>query len=77
MTQQRLDAAAVIYGITPAQMRLVGLIVDGHDLVEAARQLSISINTARTQLRRMFEKTGVSSQATLVRALLSVAAPVA
>ena len=76
-TEQRLEAAAVLYHITPAQMRLAGMIVGGNSLVEAARQLGISINTARTQLRRMFEKTGVSSQATLVSTLLTVALPLA
>jgi len=76
-TEQRLAAAAVLYHITPAQMRLAGMIVGGNSLVEAARQLGISINTARTQLRRMFEKTGVSSQATLVSTLLTVALPLA
>lgn len=77
VTEQRLAAAAVLYRITPAQMRLAGLIVGGSSLVQAARRLGISINTARTQLRRMFEKTGVSSQTTLVCALLSVALPLA
>ncbi len=76
-TQQRLAAAALLYRITPAQMRLAGLIVGGDSLVDAARGLGISINTARTQLRRMFEKTGASSQTTLVCALLSVALPLA
>lgn len=74
-TEQRLEAAAVIYGITPAQKRIAALIIGGGDLVEAARQLNISVNTARTQLKRMFEKTGVSSQPALVRALLSVGSP--
>lgn len=77
-TQQRLAAAAVLYHISPAQMQLAGLIVGGNSLVEAlARLLGISINTARTQLRRMFAKTGVSNQAMLVSALLSVALPLA
>lgn len=76
-TEQRLAAAAVLYRITPAQMRLAGLIIGGDSLVEAARRLGVSINTARTQLRRMFEKTGVNSQTTLVIALLSVALPLA
>ena len=75
-TEQRLEAAAVVYGLTPAQLRLVRLIVAGRDMVEAASDLGISVTTARTQLKRMFDKVGVSSQASLVRALLSVASPV-
>ena len=72
---KRLESAAIVYGITPAQLRLVGLIIVGHDLVDAARRLGVSANTARTQLQRMFDKTGVRTQPALVRALLSVAAP--
>ena len=74
--EQRLEAAAVVYGLTPGQLRLVRLIVAGRDVVEAARDLDISVNTARTQLQRMVDKAGVSGQATLVRALLRVASPI-
>jgi DNA-binding CsgD family transcriptional regulator len=38
--------------------------------------LGITANTARTHLDRIFDKTGVRTQPALVRALLSVAAPV-
>ncbi len=67
--------AAMAFGITPAQARLASLIVDGKDLVEAAAILGISVNTARTQLKRMFKKTGSHSQPTLVRAILMAGAP--
>jgi DNA-binding CsgD family transcriptional regulator len=36
----------------------------------------VTVNTARTHLHRMFEKTGVRSQPALVGALLSVAAAI-
>jgi DNA-binding CsgD family transcriptional regulator len=75
MTDERLAAAAPIYGITPAQLRLAKLIIAGHDLVDAAGRLGVSVNTTRTHLQRMFDKTGVRSQPALVRMLLSVAAP--
>jgi DNA-binding CsgD family transcriptional regulator len=70
-----LDAAQVVYGITGAQRRLAGLLLAGHDLAGAANELGVSINTARTQLNRMFDKTGVRSQPALVRALLGTASP--
>ena len=73
---ERLEAAAVIYGISGSQGRLAELIVAGLDLRQAAERLRFSVNTARTHLQRMFEKTGVRSQPALVRALLSVGAPV-
>lgn len=72
---RRIDRAREIYELSPAQIRLARLIVDGHDLSGAAERLGVSVNTLRTQLRRMFDKTGARSQAALVRALLSVGAP--
>ncbi|MCM2476172.1 LuxR family transcriptional regulator [Rhizobium sp. CG5] len=69
---RRIDGAQEIYGLSPAQVRLARLIVDGHDLADAGKLLAVSVNTLRTQLQRIFDKTGVRSQAALVRALLSV-----
>lgn len=72
---RRLDGAREIYGLSPAQVRLARLIVDGHDLAGAADLLAVSVNTLRTQLQRIFDKTGVRSQAALMRSLLSAEAP--
>lgn len=72
---RRIDGAQEIYGLSPAQVRLARLIVDGHDLAGAADLLAVSVNTLRTQLQRMFDKTGVRSQAALVRSLLSTDPP--
>nr|WP_295889397.1 LuxR family transcriptional regulator [uncultured Devosia sp.] len=69
--EQRIERAQEIYRLSPAQVRLARLIVDGHDLADAAERLSVSINTLRTQLQRIFDKTGVRNQAALVRSLLS------
>lgn len=75
MTEERLTAASLVYGITPAQLRLAKLIIGGHDIVTAAKLLEVSVNTARTHLQRMYDRTGVRSQPALVRAMLSVARP--
>jgi DNA-binding CsgD family transcriptional regulator len=75
MLDERLEAAAAVYGITPAQLRLAKLTVAGHDLRTAAHRLGVSVATTRTHMERMFEKLGVHSQTALVRALLSVASP--
>jgi DNA-binding CsgD family transcriptional regulator len=72
---RRITGAQEVYGLSPAQVRLARLIVDGHDLAGAAGLLTVSVNTLRTQLQRMFDKTGVRSQAALVRSLLSAEAP--
>ncbi|QND15213.1 helix-turn-helix transcriptional regulator [Rhizobium leguminosarum bv. trifolii] len=72
---RRIASAREVFGLSPAQTRLARLIVDGHDLAAAADLLGVSVNTLRTQLQRIFDKTGVRSQAALVRALLSAGAP--
>ena len=69
---RRLNMARVIYGLSPAQSRLAQEIADGHDLAEASANMGITINTARTHLRRMFDKTGTHSQTGLLRMILSL-----
>ena len=73
--EHRILAAGVIFGLSPAQQRLARLLIDGHDLAAAAKTLAVSVNTARTQLQRIFDKTGVHTQSALVRVLLSIAPP--
>lgn len=72
MTSTRLDLAATIYGLSSGQRRLAGFIADGLALPEAAKEMGISVNTARTHLQRSYEKTGVHNQPALMRVLLSV-----
>ncbi len=72
---QRLATARNVFGLSNAQFRLAAIIVAGHDLPQAADHMGISVNTARTHLQRMFDKTHVHSQTALVRVLLSAAAP--
>lgn len=72
---RRIAGAQEVYDLSPAQVRLARLIVSGHDLASAAGRLSVSVNTVRTQLQRIFDKTGVRSQAALVRSLLTSDAP--
>jgi DNA-binding CsgD family transcriptional regulator len=73
--ERRLDAAAVVYGLSPAQRQVAGHIVDGLALPDIARTMKVRLTTVRTHLNRMFEKTGVRNQTALVRALLSAATP--
>lgn len=68
----RLAMAGTVFCLSDAQGRLAYEIVAGHSLKTAAEHLGVSINTTRTQLARIYDKTGVNSQAALVRLLLSV-----
>lgn len=72
----RMASAGEVYRLSPAQLRLARALVEGHDLAAAARLLGVSVNTLRTQLQRIFDKTGVRSQAAVVRVLLSAEPPV-
>jgi DNA-binding CsgD family transcriptional regulator len=59
-----------LYGMTPAEASLASILLQGRDLTEAARELGVTMNTVRTQLRCVFDKTGARRQAELVRILL-------
>ncbi len=76
LAEERLETAAVVYGLSPSQVRLAQHIIAGQNLRHAAERLGVGVTTVRTQLERMFDKTGVRTQPALVRALLSVSAAV-
>jgi DNA-binding CsgD family transcriptional regulator len=77
MLKRRVAIAQGIYGLTAAQTQLAQLLAQGHDPSLAAEKLGITINTVRTHVRRMFDKTGAHSQSALVGLLLSAEAPTA
>lgn len=63
-----------LYGLTPAETRLAARLATGEGLPEASRQLCIRHETARTQLKSIFLKTGCTSQAQLTHLLSRLAA---
>ncbi len=70
-----IEAGAGTFGLSTSQVKLAELISLGHDLASAADELGVSVNTVRTQLRRMFEKTQTHNQAGLISRLLNTQAP--
>ncbi|WP_225768898.1 hypothetical protein [Inquilinus sp. Marseille-Q2685] len=66
-----------LFGLTAAEAGFAVEIARGDGIRAAARRRSISDSTARTHLAHIFEKTGTSRQAELVRLLVqcSVSAP--
>ena len=56
-----------VYKLTPAEARVALMVGQGHRVLDIAEQLTISVHTARTHLKRVFEKTGVERQAELVQ----------
>lgn len=61
-----------LLGLTVAEARLVGRLVQGESLLAAASSLSIRPSTARSRLKAIFEKTATHRQADLVRLALSL-----
>ena len=57
------------FGLTPAEARLAAHLKDGYSLKEASAKLNVSINTARNQIKSVFEKLGVNRQSDLIRHL--------
>lgn len=51
------------FGLTRAEAEVARLVALGSGLPHAARELKVSINTARSHLRVVFEKLGVNQQA--------------
>jgi len=46
------------------------LVIEGKSLPEVSNELKISLNTAKTHLRRIFDKTGTRRQGELIRLAL-------
>lgn len=59
------------YGLTKAEARLLAALLAGQSLSEYADSVGISINTAKTQMRQIFWKTGHDRQVDLVRTILT------
>ncbi len=64
--QMPAAALALLYDVTPAEARVLELIVEGLTPRESAEKLNVSITTVRTHLARLFDKTHTSRQAELV-----------
>jgi DNA-binding CsgD family transcriptional regulator len=77
MLKSRVAVAQGIYGLTAAQTQVAQLLAQGHDPSIAADKLGVSVNTVRTHVQRMFDKTGARTQSALVGLLLSAEAPTA
>ena len=60
-----------LFGLTRMEAALAMLLAEGHTLDEAAEKMDVRRNTARTHLRSIFCKTGVTRQTMLVRLLLN------
>jgi DNA-binding CsgD family transcriptional regulator len=62
-------ALAQMFGLSPAQTRLVAALVAGETMADYAEHVGVTMNTAKTQMRQVFLKVGVNRQADLIRAV--------
>jgi DNA-binding CsgD family transcriptional regulator len=65
------DVLAQMYRLTKAEAKLFEALLAGERLQDYADRSSLSLQTVKTQLRRLFEKTGYTRQTDLVREGLS------
>ena len=70
-SQPRPETLAKFYGLTLAQANLLTALVDGRRIADYANEKGISMNTAKSHLQRIFERTGQSRQSDLVREVLT------
>ena len=62
-----LAALVDLYGLTRAEARLLDSLLAGERLQQYAERAGVSINTAKSQLAQLFQKTGHSRQSDLLR----------
>lgn len=66
-----VQSLADLFGLSPAEARLLHLLCKVGNLNQSAELLSVSVHTARTQLKSIMAKTGYSSQVALVSRAMS------
>ena len=68
-----IEILRTIFDLTPAEARVSTLIAKGDDPATISEALNISVNTVRTHLAHVFQKTGARDQlalSTMVNQLL-------
>jgi DNA-binding NarL/FixJ family response regulator len=73
--QISFDVLTSLYGLTHTEAKLVQFMTNGMTLDDAADELQISVNTARTHLKHIFHKTGINRQTELIHRIESGPAP--
>jgi DNA-binding CsgD family transcriptional regulator len=71
------EVIARAFRLTPTELRALLAIVQIDGVVETAEALGIFENTLKTHLRRLFDKTGTSRQADLVKLVAGFQTPLA
>ncbi len=67
---QSLAGAAARYHITPRELQVLGLLLDGTQLDEIGRRLHITSSTVQDHVRNMVEKAGSRNRSSLIARIL-------
>jgi DNA-binding CsgD family transcriptional regulator len=62
----------MLYGLTPTESRVAGLLLEGLEVRTVAERLGITLETARFHLKRVLAKTDTRRQTELMRLMLSL-----
>ena len=71
------EIIARTYNLTPTELRVLLAIVEVGGIPEVATELGVANSTIKTHVGRLFEKTGVSRQADLVKLVAGFSTPLA
>lgn len=66
-----LETLIEMFRLTKSEARLALALAEGDTLAEASEKIGLTLQTARTYSKRIFQKTGTRRQAELVRTLLT------
>lgn len=67
-----LQLVGKLYNLSPAELRIVSALLSGKSPEEYAQAVGVTMNTVRTQLKKLFSKTGTRKQSELIAILSRV-----
>jgi len=65
------DVLNQVYGLTPAESRVVSSLLDNPDVEATAKKLHISLSTVRTHLKHIYKKTDTNRQSSLFHKIVT------
>ena len=69
------DALSLLYDLTPAEVRVFELVVEGRSNETAARSLGVSLSTVKSHMVHVLEKTGARNRVGLVNLAQTIKLP--
>ena len=70
-----MDALALLYNLTPAEVRVFEMVCAGRTQANIAAESELARSTVKSHLQHVFEKTGCRRQVDLVKLAASLSRP--